>query len=263
MRAMPSTLKSVQNALRILHLLRHRGPLRLSEIAQETGLGSSTAHRLVTTLRAERFVVQNQPGKRYELGPAMLFTAGASAIEHCVTVAAPIIARLRDTIEETVHVSTVRGTDVVFLSSAESNRLVRVATRVGRHPKAHATAAGKVLLAALSEDRFMELYPKEALEALTSATIPSRARLRAEVDRAHKLGYARNLCESEPEMYTIAVPVRRPDGTITCALSISTPLSQAQAGVLGQDQDQLSGVEQGYLLSLQNARALLEGQLLF
>lgn len=251
---MHSTLKSVQNALRILHLLRRRGPLRLSEIAEGVGLGSSTVHRLVSTLRAERFVTQSKPGGRYELGPAMLFTAGSSAIEHCVAMAAPIIGRVRDAIEETVHVSTVQGTDVVFLSSAESNRLVRVTTRVGRHPKAHATAAGKVLLAALPEAQFLELYPDEELEALTPETITSRTLLRAEVDLARERGYARNRGESEPDMYTIAVPVRRPGGEITCALSISTPLSRASAGI----RDRLSAAEQSYLLSLRNAQELLE-----
>lgn len=256
---MSSTLASVDNALRILHLLRRNGPLRLAEIAEGLGVGSSTAHRLVSTLREQRFVRQEAPGKRYELGPAMLFTAGTSAVEHCVATATPVMAKLRDAVEETVHLSSLRGTDVIFLASAESNRLVRVTTRVGRHPKAHATAAGKVLLAELDEDRFLELYPDEHLEPLTPHTHTGRTRLRDELLQVRAEGYARNLGESEPDMYTVAVPLHRPDGGVICALAISTPHSRA--GV--RDDGRLSATEQSYLDSLRNAQSLIESWLGF
>lgn len=256
---MNSTLASVDNALRILHLLRRNGPLRLAEIADGLGVGSSTAHRLVSTLREQRFVRQEAPGKRYELGPAMLFTAGTSAVEHSVATATPVMAKLRDAVEETVHLSVLRGTDVIFLTSAESNRLVRVTTRVGRRPKAHATAAGKVLLAELDDDRFLELYPEEHLETLTPRTRAHRAQLRDELSQVRAEGYARSLGESEADMYTIAVPLHRPDGGVICALAISAPHSRAGVRVDGA----LSSTEQSYLESLRNARSLIESRLGF
>lgn len=256
---MSSTLVSVDNALRILHMLRRSGPLRLTEIAEELGVGSSTAHRLVTTLREQRFVRQEAPGKRYELGPAMLFTAGTTAVEHCVATAAPIMMRLRDAIEETVHLSALRGTEVVFLTSAEANRPARVTTRVGMRPKAHATAAGKVLLAALTRDQFLELYPEERLEALTLRTLTSRRELEAQLLEVVETGYARNIGESEAEIYTIAVPIHRPQGGVISALSISTWQERAHPG----SGTELSAAESGYLESLKNAQRLIESMLAF
>lgn len=256
---MTSQLSSVQNALRVLHLLRRHGPLRLSEIAAGLGVGTSTAHRLVSTLRTEHFIAREPRGKRYELGPAMLFSAGVSAIEHCVSTAHPVMVRLRDAIEETVHLSTIRGTDVIFLASAESNRQVRVTTRVGRHPKAHATAVGKLLLAALPEGRFDELYPDEELEALTERTATSRSALHLEVCEAAERGYARNIQESEDDMYTIAVPLHRPDGTVACALAISAPYSRVGA----KPGPTLTRNENDYLTSLRNAQNAIESRLAF
>lgn len=254
-----SQLASVRNALRVLHLLRRTGPLRLSEIAAELGIGRSTAHRLITTLRAEYFIAQEPRGKRYELGPAMLFSAGVSAIEHCVSTANPIMVQLRDAIGETVHLSTIRGTDVIFLASAESTRQVRVTTRVGRHPKAHATAVGKLLLAALPPGRFEELYPDEQLEQLTLRTASSRSALQREMRAAAEHGYARNIRESEDDMYTIAVPLRRPDGGVACALAISAPYSRVNARADGP----LTRDEQDYLSSLRSAQAAIESRLAF
>ena len=68
---MSSTLASVRNALQVLLTLRRRGPQRLNDIAAEVGVGTSTAHRLVATLRAEGFVTQNADTRLYELGPAL------------------------------------------------------------------------------------------------------------------------------------------------------------------------------------------------
>lgn len=256
---MSPTLGSVDNALRILHLLRRKGPLRVSDIAKELHVGTSTAHRLLATLREQRFVRQEAPGKRYELGPAMLFTAGTSAVEHCVATAAPIMMRLRDAIKETVHLSALRGTEVVFLTSAEANRPARVTTRVGMHPIAHATAAGKVLLAALERDQFLELYPDERLEALTLRTVTSRRELEAQLLEVLETGYARNIGESEPEIYTIAVPIHRPHGGVIGALSISTWQDRAHP-CLGSG---ISAVESSYLESIKKAQRLIESMLAF
>ncbi len=259
------TLASVDNALRILHLLRRSGPLRISELAHELGIGVSTAHRLVSTLRAQRFVRKQPSGHKYELGPAMLFTAGASAIEHCVTTATPVMNRLRDAIEETVHLSSLRGTEVIFLASAEANRQIRVTTRVGQHPRAHVTAAGKVLLAALDPDQLRELYG-DAPPALLAQSVETGTRSYLdELATVRTLGYARNLGESEPDMYTIAVPIRRPDGSVACALAISTLLSRAGVQDAGEAPGalRLSPTEQGYLESLTHAQGLIESLLSF
>lgn len=255
---MSAPLSSVQNALRIIHLLRRRGALRVSDIAEELGVAVSTAHRLVSTLRDERFVRQESNSKRYELGPAMLFTGGTSPIEHCVAVATPVMRELRDATQETVHLSSMRGGDTVFLNAAESARLVRVSSRSGQHPEAHTTAAGKVLLAYLAEEQFEELFVTETLSPLTEHTITSRTALRTELEQVRLNGYARNLRESEEDMYTMAVPLRRPNGAVSCSLTLSVPYSRISVGL-----DELSEGETTYLVSLQNAQSLIEARLAF
>lgn len=256
---MDPTLSSVANALNILHLLRRRGPLRLSEISRELNLGASTTHRLVSTLRQERFVVQEAQGKLYALGPAMLYTASMTALEHCVTIAIPIMNALRDVIEETIHLSSMLGRDTIFLAAAVTNRHVRVTSRKGQHPLAHTTAAGKVLLAELQPSQLEELFPEPVLTGATEHSIVSRRELFDVIDRARGDGYARNVRESEDNMYTIAVPVLRPRGVVSCALAISSPYSRVLVGAEGS----LSQQEGNYLSSLRNAKRMIEDRLAF
>lgn len=257
---MQPTLTSVHNALEILHLLRRRGPLRLSEIAAELGVGASTAHRLVATLRDQRFVRQVASSKRYELGSAMLFASTVTAIEHCVAVSGQVMEELQERTEETVHLSVLRGTTCFFAASVESRRMVRVTSRVGQSPLAHTAAGGKVLLAALEPDRLHELLPNDVLAGLTDRSILSRAALDIELRRVKQLGYARNVGESEADMYALAVPVRRPNGDVISGLTIAAPLSRIQPSNAGQD---LSPKELALLLELRESAALIESRLAF
>lgn len=257
---MNATLNSVTHALEILHLLRRRGPLRLSEVAAEIGVGTSSAHRLMATLREQRFVRQEVGGKRYELGSAMLFSSEVTALEHCVAVSRSVMEELQEQTGETVHLSVLRGKTCLFASSVESQRRVRVTSRVGQGPFAHTAAGGKVLLAALDEDRLGDVYLHEALAAGTPAAIASHEELSAELSRVREHGFARNLGESEDDMYAIAVPVRRPNGEVISSLTIAAPLSRIGPSSAGAP---LSPYERELLDALRAAAASIESLLAF
>lgn len=61
---------AVENAPRLLQLYRERETLGVSETARLLRVGRSTAHRLLTTLCAHGFVVQDA-GRAYLVGPAL------------------------------------------------------------------------------------------------------------------------------------------------------------------------------------------------
>src|SRR3954468_19013729 len=65
-----SGTQTVERALAILNLFRE-GPdsLSITEIARQTGLHVSTAHRIVRALCAEQFMDQDARSERYQLGP--------------------------------------------------------------------------------------------------------------------------------------------------------------------------------------------------
>ncbi|GAA1626181.1 IclR family transcriptional regulator [Leucobacter chromiireducens] len=257
---MVETLNSVSKALEVLHLLRARGPLRLSDIADGIGVGTSTAHRLVATLREQRFVRQESQGKRYELGSAMLFTSSVSALEHCVAVSEPVMRELQRGSGETVHLSVLRGRRCLFAASVESDRPVRVTSRVGQGPPAHTAAGGKVLLAALPADRLADTYLDEPLSAPTPESITDPARLRAELARVTADGYARNRGESEDDMYALAVPVRRPGGEVISSLTIAAPLSRMAVSAGARE---LSVRERELLEQLRVSAARIEERLAY
>src|SRR5581483_5683649 len=125
-------LGSVDNALRLIWLLRERGELRVSEAATALETSRSTAYRLLAMLEYHRFAQQDPATKVYAAGPGLL-EVGLSALGtiDIRAVARPALERLAEEVEETVHLVTLQGAAVLFLDSVETSRVVRVGARVG------------------------------------------------------------------------------------------------------------------------------------
>ena len=102
---------AVENALRLLQLYREREVLGVSETARLLGVGRSTAHRLLTTLRAHGFVVQDA-SRAYRVGPT-LRELGAAIAESGVVRARcrPFMQALCDELGETVNLVALRGSE--------------------------------------------------------------------------------------------------------------------------------------------------------
>src|SRR5258705_4342777 len=186
---MDRNLGAVENALRLLQLYQEHHTLGVSETAGLLGVGRSTAHRLLTTLRARGFVVQDA-SRAYGVGPALRELGAAIAGPGVVRARCrPYMQALCEELGETVNLVALRGTDAVFVDSVETRRPLRVAGREGVVLPAHAVSAGKALLATLSADALRELYADEALTPLTERTLPTRAALEAQLEEVRERGY--------------------------------------------------------------------------
>jgi IclR family acetate operon transcriptional repressor len=93
---------------------------------------------------------------------------------------------------------------------------------VGRRTPLHATSNGKMLLATLDERELGRLLAKP-LERSTPATITDPAKLRAQLVEIRTRGYATTMEELEQGLNAVAAPIRRADGVVVAALSVSGP----------------------------------------
>lgn len=217
------SLQSVRNALQIVRMLQDREELSVSEVAQELGVGMSTAHRLLSTLKLESFVRQSLSSKKYLLGPVMTASAPARIIEDYIAAAREPMRDLADGAGETSHLIVRDGRVIRFLHVAESRRLVRLTSRVGKTLPVHAASGGKVLLAHLSSLELNQLFPSERLPAITAGTIGSRAALIEQLAQIAVDGYAINEAESEDDVFAVAAPIMDPNGIPIASISLAGP----------------------------------------
>jgi len=223
------TVQSFDRAVAILDAFTaERSEMGVSEIARFTGLSRSTVHRLLVSLRRHELVQQLPHNKNYALGPHVLRLAQvAFAKVNLHTTALPIMAWLRDECNETVGLHLPQGKAArIVLDQVESRRpLRRTYTDIGQPIPIHQGAPGKVLLAYRLPEIQEEILSGE-LEAATPRTITAPDKLRSELRRVVKNGYALSFEERVPEISTIAVPIRNHTGGVIATLGVTGPSSR-------------------------------------
>ncbi len=220
-------LRSVESSLALLLLFRERELIRVGEAAQALGVVPSTAHRLLSTLRAQGFVRQDPATRAYAAGPALLELglnvvrgSGIQALAH------PKLKELAATSGETTHLIILDHSTAVFVDSVESSQPLRTGSRIGFAVPAHCASGGKALLAELSVSALRELYPKQALVGCTARSLKRRTQLEAELASVRKQGYALNMAESEADIHAIGVAIKSPAGRNQAAIAVSGPSSR-------------------------------------
>ena len=222
-------IASVDNALRLLLLLREQPSIRLSDAAGELAVANSTAHRLLAMLVHHGFV--RQDGDRaYRAGPALL-DVGLAAVRQLDVraICRPLLDELVAATGETVHCGVLEAATIRYVDSAESTRVLRVAGRTGMALPAHCSAAGKALLARLGPEELRLRYPHDRLETVTPRSIGTFATLARALGRVRRMGYAVNRSESEDGVAAVAVAVDDELGRPLAAISCAAPIARMDA----------------------------------
>ncbi|MFI1379908.1 IclR family transcriptional regulator [Embleya sp. NPDC020886] len=219
---------AVDNVLRLLRMFEDHEMVRVNQVARDMGLSRSTVHRMLATLAHHHFVEQDPLSRAYRPGPALI-DIGLAVVEKIDVRALShgALTRLRDETGETVHLAHLRGTEVVYIDSVESTHVMRTGSRVGWTLPAHTTAAGKALLAELSDDDLTALYPSGELAAPTPRAVTTVGQLRVQLDETRRRGFATNNAESEDDVYAVATVVRDKRGRARAAISTTAPRSRA------------------------------------
>ena len=220
-------IESVDNALKLILLLGDQPSIRLTDASSYLDVASSTAHRVLAMLQYRGFVRQDPTTKAYGPGPALTGVAFSVIARMNITqVSRPFLQELNDSLNETIHLGMLEGSNVRFMDSVESRRAVRVASRLGRSLPAHCTSIGKAMLAELGLEELRRLYPDTTLPRLTERSIADRTALERQLAEARRIGYATNREESEEGVASVSVAVPTTVPGLRLAVSVSAPVSR-------------------------------------
>jgi DNA-binding IclR family transcriptional regulator len=220
-------LSSVDHALELLLLFRTKPALRVSEVAEQLDVARSTAHRLLGMLVHRQFAVQDPATRAYRPGPRLveIGLAAVGALD-MRTRMRPYLTEIAVRTGETVSLLVLEGDMVHFIDSIESQRTVRVGSRFDARMPAHATSAGKAMLAALAVDEVLASYPNEKLATVTERTLVSRTQLLAALERVRAAGFAINLEESETGLGAVGMAVLDSDGRPAAGITVAGPMQR-------------------------------------
>ncbi len=197
------------------------GPHSLIELSRRVGLGMPTTLRLIRTLEEAGYVRQDAETKRYRLSWKMLQLQDVTtSILDYADVARPHLEDLAAALGEATGMAVLDDTEVRHAIRVSSTRIISANIPPGALFPPHATAMGKVLLAALDPGVVRSLAVQRPFERFTPTTITSVDELLDELRVVSQQGYASSNEEWEPGLRSLAAPVRTRDGRVVAAVCV-------------------------------------------
>ena len=196
-------------------------PVSFAELLEANGLAKSTTSRMLAAMERGGLLEKDEAGGYVAGSLFWMYAARHEPWEQLASLARPVMERLGEDTQESVHLSVVRGSRVAQVAQVDSRYLLGTRDWTKIDVPAHTSALGKVLLAWDLLD-----LPEPRLERITPRTITTRAELARAGAEARARGYAFTIDELEEGLTGVAVPVRGAHGNVVGALGISGPTSR-------------------------------------
>lgn len=227
-----SSVQVLERTVAVLEALsNHPGPMPLKQLAADTALHPSTAHRILAVLVDHRLVDRVDPGS-YRLGIRLL------ELGHLVKArlnvrqeALPYMETLHRQVHESVNLSVRQGDEIVYIERVLGGRsMMRIVHLVGDRAPLHITAVGKVFLMEDGADEVREYARRTGLAPRTRNTLANLPSLMQELERVRRHGYAFDNEETEIGVRCVGAGIHDDEGRLVAGLSISAPATRLERG---------------------------------
>jgi DNA-binding IclR family transcriptional regulator len=226
--ALKEAKSSIQVIERMMHLLdvlaRHPEPANLKQLATETALHPSTAHRILGVMVASRLVDRIEPGT-YRLGIRLVELG--NLVKSRINVrqeALPHMLALQQALGEAVNLCVRDADEVVYVErTTPGSSMMRVVQIIGTRAPLHITAVGKVFLAEDGAAAWQAYAERTGLPRYTDQTLTDGERLVHELEKVRADGYAYDNEEAEKGVSCIAAGIHNDEGRLVAGLSVSAP----------------------------------------
>jgi IclR family transcriptional regulator, KDG regulon repressor len=125
---------------------------------------------------------------------------------------------------EGAHVTILSGVEMLSIAHVEGSWSLQSLTRTGQRTQLHCTAAGKAVVAFLSEDVCDELISRIQFVRNTRRTIVKPSAFKLELMRVREQGYAVDDEEFEEGLRCVGAPVFDHRGHVVASISTAAPV---------------------------------------
>ncbi|MBN9886934.1 IclR family transcriptional regulator [Salipiger abyssi] len=222
-RSDPLMVQSVAKAFRVLEAFDSRHPeMTLSDIAEQTGMDLSGAQRFAHTLETLGYLEKDGRTRQFRLSVKTLNLAHHfTRTSRLVDRAMPVLQHLSKETEETVNLTLLDGTEIVFISRFLSRHVLHTDVTIGTRLPAYCTAPGRAILSRLPAEEVAAILEASDIRAHTQNTETDIGKLTAIIEEARLKGYATALEELYHADASIAAPVLGSLGQVIGAVSLA------------------------------------------
>ena len=209
-------MQLIDRALNALDILsQNMNRMSVTYLAEQLGISASSTHRILSSLKGNHFVVQDEHTKKYRLGYKICAIATGVVKGSALTQAAQMpMRRLAEKIDRNVVLCIMEHGAVMNVACSERGDSNMYMMKIGHVIPFYSTSAGRVFMAYM--DR------KQALEKMTPNTKTDLKELNEELDRIHNQGYA--VIDEELQMGILgaACPVFDRNGELAAAIAFTS-----------------------------------------
>jgi len=199
---------AVSRALTLLdRLAQRREPMSLAKLANDLALPKSSVHGLCNTLVSFGYLRRQDDGA-FLIGPRVMSLAEAFVAG--TDVAREFNALWKDAAtapDETMLLSVLNGSDVVYVAARNGARPLGLAFTVGMRLPAHLAATGKAMLAFHDPDFVRSLYPDAPLPRMAGKGPKNITELMKELKGVRERGHSVDDEGVREGVYCMAAPV--------------------------------------------------------
>jgi DNA-binding IclR family transcriptional regulator len=252
-------LTSLAKGLKLLVSLRDFSrSVSLTELSRDLGLNKVSTLRILLTLEQHRFVLKNVHDKKYQIGSNAFYVGSGFIVGGKRNKILEVMGRLVHELKHTITLGVLDGASVLFIERVDGLERVKVTVDIGSRVPAHSSAAGKALLAGLSDAEVMRRLKSVELKPFINNKPVSLKNVLASLTKVRQSGFAVNNEESTRGLIAVAVPIVGAVDSHLAALGAAFP-----AGTLKNNDQQKAvavqlarGAEEIGSLGIQNIREI-------
>jgi DNA-binding IclR family transcriptional regulator len=216
--------RSAERVLRILETIgASPSGVTAAEIAAALGLNLSTTYRLLGTLARQDYIGRQSGDHRYILGRTVDTLGRALRYQLVATPEVRAVLRgVHTAVRAPAYLTVFRGDDIAVAHIEDSPGHPRIGQlHVGFAEASHATAFGKLMLAAKDDAGVARFLERHSPLALTLHSVTDAETLREQLDEVRAQQLAVEVEEYMSQLACIAAPVKARTGKVIGAVSVS------------------------------------------
>lgn len=217
-------MQLIDRALNALEILsQNMNGMSVTDLAEQLGIPASSTHRILSSLKGNHFVVQDEHTKKYRLGYKICAIATGVVKGSALTQAAQMpMRRLAEKIDRNVVLCIMEHGAVMNVACSERGDSNMYMVKIGHEIPFYSTSAGRVFMAYMNRSEALDILDREKRTKTTPNTKTDLKELNEELDRIHNQGYA--VIDEELQMGILgtACPVFDRNGELAAAIAFTS-----------------------------------------
>lgn len=199
-----------------------RIPMRLQDLAEQSGMSQSTVLRYLRALQNANYVYQDSDTSRYALTWKLCrLTKNLDSYSGLRMIANPFLNELAVTSCMGVCLVVNHDSQSLYLDCIDHpHPQYKPLQYIGKHAPLHTTGSGKLLLSVYNEAQLNAYIDNPGLKQYTKYTITQQGALIAELEKVRHQGFAEDIEECELGLRCLSYPLYDYNDSICAAISI-------------------------------------------